>query len=168
MTTSDWIALGALFLSAVSLFVSGKAFKQSDIARRRSEALQAQKVKVEVLGLISDCRSILNRTYTEIGALKADFDHERQPVQVLLQNYSTLFSKYLPDTIYALETMEDDWATVHAWTDEISHDDLLRRKAELQDKVNDFKFANDVAVGLVSKFREKMDEARSYADRATR
>lgn len=168
MTKSDWIALGALLISAGSLFVSRMAFKQSDIARRRSEALRAREVKVEVLGLISECRSILHRTYTEIGALKADFDHEKQPVQVLLQNYATLFSKYLPSTISALETMEDDWATVHAWTDEISHDDLLRRKAELQDKLNDFRFSNDVAVGLISEFRGKMDEARSYADGATR
>jgi len=168
MTASNWIALGALILSAWSLFFSIKALKQSNAARRRSEALQAQEVKVEVLGLISECRSILNRTYTEIGALKADFDHERQAVQVLLEDYTKLFSSYLPATINALQSMEDDWATVHAWTDDISQDDLLRRKAELQDKINDFKFANDVAEKLVLQFREKIDEARSYVDGDTR
>ena len=108
-----------------------------------------------MLGLISDCRSILHRTYTEIGALKADFDNERQPVQVLLQNYTGLFSEYLPKTQHALQAMEEDWAFVHAWTDEISHDDLLRRKSELQDRINDFNFSNDIAVGLVSSFERK-------------
>ena len=123
---------------------------------------------MDVLRLISECRSILNRTYTEIGALKADFDEERQSVQALLKDYTQLFSKYLPATVRALQTMEDDWVMVHAWTEGISHDDLLRRKAELQDKINDLKFANDVAVGLVAQFRDKMERARSHVDGATR
>ena len=161
MTTSDWIALGTLLLIALSFFIRKKALRHSNAARSRSGALHAQEVKVEVLELISECRSILHRTSTEIGALKADFDYERQPVQDLLQNYTGLFSEYLPKTQDALQAMEEEWASVHAWTDEISHDDLLRRKSELQDRINDFNFSNNIVAGLVSEFREKMIEARS-------
>jgi len=168
MTASDWIAIGALSVSLFSLFVSHSSKQQSSAAERRAAKLQKQETKVEVLSLLSDCRAILNRTYGEIGALKADYDAESQPVRTILESRTNLFSKYLPDVIATMESIEGEWAAVHAWKDEISHDDLLRRKSEIRDKVNDFQYVDEVAVEQVVKFRQEIDRARSYTRNATR
>ena len=164
MTTSDWIAGGALAVSLISLYLSNKSLKNSKVATEASQAIRTAEAKSELLAILSECRAVLNRTRIDIGALKAIYDNEKQPVQVLLQNFISLFTEYLPTVETALAQVEADWKSVQSWANEISVSDILRRKSDFQDNLKDYENAHEQAVRLIEEFRHVFAKATRYID----
>lgn len=164
MTTSDWIAGGALAVSLISLYLSNKSLKNSKVATEASQAIRTAEAKSELLAILSECRAVLNRTRIDIGALKAIYDNEKQPVQVLLQNFISLFTEYLPTVETALAQVEADWKSVQSWANEISVSDILRRKSDFQDNLKDYENTHEQAVYLIEEFRNVLAKARRYID----
>ena len=162
MTTSDWIAGGALAVSLISLYLSNKSLKNSKVATEASQAIRTAEAKSELLAILSECRAVLNRTRIDIGALKAIYDNEKQPVQVLLQNFISLFTEYLPTVETALAQVEADWKSVQSWANEISVSDILRRKSDFQDNLKDYENTHEQAVYLIEEFRNVLAKARRY------
>ncbi len=167
MKISDIIAVIALIVSLISLYQSKKSLDQSRAVQSQSQRNQIDDAKTELLGLISDCKFILNTTRIDIAALKAEFDAESQPVQVLLHNFTDLFNSYLPNVETALHALTSDWNAVNAWSGIISFSDLMRKKARIQDVLQESEIANNQAIDLVEAFREKLQMARKHSSSAT-
>ncbi len=163
MATSDWIAIGALGVSLISLHLSKRSLENSKTVTDASQAFRVAEAKSELLTILSESRSVLNRTRIDIGALKAIYDNEKQPVQILMQNYISLFTEYLPTVETALKQVEADWISVQSWTDEIGISDILRRKSDCQSDLKDHENCYEQAVYLIEEFRTVLARARQHS-----
>ena len=167
MNTSDVVAVFALLISGLSLLISKRSLDQSKNALSQGDRIRRLEKKNEVLALISDCRTELDETSAAIGALQADFNAEKQPVQTLLVGRTKIFSETLPLIEMALQEMEQEWAAVQSWTEDISFEDMRRRQAQLRDQIKDYQRTKDVFSEQVQDFRTKIEEARSYSNKVT-
>jgi hypothetical protein len=154
----------ALVVSVISLYLSKRSFEYSRSATETSQNIRAAEAKTELLALLSECRSVLNRTRIDIGALKAIYDTESQSVHALMVNYVSLFTEYLPRIEAALEQVETDWAAVQSWTNEIGTADLLRRQSEYHDGLKSFQNAHEQSVHMIEKFRIVLAEAKRFTN----
>ncbi len=168
MEISEILPFIALIVSLIILYQSKKALDQSRAVQRQSQENQIDVTRAELLRLMSDCTRVLNTTRIDIGALKAEFDDESQPVQVLLHNFTDLFDSYLPNIETALDVLTSDWNAVNAWSGTISFSDLMREKARIQDALQEYEIANSQADHLIETFREKLQMAREHNTGATR
>ncbi len=167
MEISEILPFIALIVSLIILYQSKKALDQSRAVQRQSQENQIDVTRAELLRLMSDCTRVLNTTRIDIGALKAEFDDESQPVQVLLHNFTDLFDSYLPNIETALDVLTSDWNAVNAWSGTISFSDLMREKARIQYALQEYEIANNQAIHLVETFREKLQMAREHSSSAT-
>ncbi len=168
MEISDILPFVALIVSLIILYQSKKALDQSRAVQRQSQENQIDVTRAELLRLMSDCTRVLNTTRIDIGALKAEFDDESQPVQVLLHNFTDLFDSYLPNVETALHALTSDWNAVNAWSGIISFSDLMRKKARIQDALQESEIANNQAIQSIETFRERIQMAREHNTGATR
>lgn len=162
------ISVFALIASAASCFVAYWSFRHSKRTSQRTEALQSREAKADLLGLLSDARIILERSYTQIGALLADYDGETQPVKDIVRQKIDPLRKHIESVALARDSIEEEWIKFHTSDHDIGYEDLLRVLAEVQDKVNDYKHHHDIFANLVDSCRQDLERARRYTLGATR
>jgi hypothetical protein len=162
MSASVVIAGLALVVSILSLVISKRSFERSGEVYEQGRRDAAAQRKRELLVLMSDCRSSLNSTRVNIGALTAIFDAEPQAVQVLLVNYVGLFDGYLPSVERALESLDVDRKAVADWAGAISLADLEHQYARIYDDLKTFQFVDAQASSLIATFNEKLALARAF------
>jgi hypothetical protein len=166
MSASVVIAGLALVVSILSLVISKRSFERSGQVYEQARRDAVAQRKRELLVLMSDCRSSLNSTRVDIGALKAVFDAEPQAVQVLLVNYVGLFDGYLPSVAGALESLEVHSKAVANWAGAISLADLEHQYARIYDDLKTFQFAGAQATSLIATFKEKLALAIAFRKNA--
>lgn len=168
MQSSIIVSLLALAVSILSLIVSKRSFDRAGRIHEQSQAEAGAKRKRELLVLMSDCRSTLDETRVKIGALKATYDAESQPVRVLLQNYTGLFTEYMPAIERALAQIAVNRKSVENWSGDIPYADLERKFAEYYDDLKTFQFSDARANSLIGTFKEKFALAKEYTLHARR
>jgi hypothetical protein len=148
--------------------ISKKSLDHSIEIQKRSDSKDFVAVKTEVLQRLSDDRSILEKTRIEIGALKADFEAEPQPVQTLMSRHTNLFTEYLPAIERSIRQLDELWDQTSKWGKEKDYSDLVHHKAFLYKCMKDDEIAGETGLYLVKEFKEKLRLAKEYASKATR
>jgi len=159
-----WIAGLALFISAVSAYYSREAIRLSKSANDKASCVLIEDSKCNLLERLSDNRTLLHRTWIEIGALEADFSVESDCVKKSMQNFTLLFSESMPLLEARVNEIDGLIGQVMNWADKISYEDIARFKAEQHLKLNDYKISNEGFLSCVSDFREKIPEARGMCE----
>lgn len=181
MSASDILALLALVVSAVGTAFAFRANRISaqsvklteDVAKADSE-LQFHTIRAEILIQIADSRRQLDRTRIELGTLKAVYDAEPQPVQVLLARYNDdLFIGYLSRIEALIAQLDEYWSKVVAWTSDQPHAEMMATKALLHRTYLGDESACDsaeycMAEYCMAEYRKRLDDARTYVQGATR
>jgi hypothetical protein len=157
----------ALVVSVLSFVVSKRSYDRAGRIHEQSQLDAGAQRKRELLVLMSDCRATLNSTRVDIGALKAVFDAEPQPVRALLKNFVGLFNDYLPNIERALASLDADRQAVANWAGNFPVVDLERQHARIYDDLKTFQFVGSNATSLIATFKEKLGLAReaTYAGR---
>jgi len=101
--SSTWISVLALAMSGLSFlaaawaaWVSHRALRHAENVHHEDRRIAFERERSQLLEIINNSRSLLDKTRIRIGELKADFDAAPQPAQVLMHNYTSLFTEYLP------------------------------------------------------------------------
>ena len=169
-----WIAAGALSVSGLSFlaalwatWVSHRAYKHSRATDERDQGLAFQRERAQLLDILNVSRGMLDTTRIEIGALKATFDAEPEPVKAMLVNYTTLFTEYLPTIEGALHRTNELWADIAKRDPNKDIDMLIQQQAILRSALHGDKVAHDQGLQMVATFREKLVSARQRATART-
>jgi hypothetical protein len=155
-----FIAVTALLVSIIGVYISHKADRRSKATAEDSQRNLRESSKADLLALMSECYAVLNDARIEIGALKAEFDAEPDAVKRSLNHYVALFTEYLPTIEAALETWDADRKAVERWGGHLSFADIMREKARIQSDLKNFQNAARQGEKMVSTFREKLELAR--------
>ena len=175
METSVIIALIALIVSIGSLLITWWATNISKTSlehaietSNKSDRNNNEREKLDLLQSLSEARAVLERTRIDIGALKANFDAETQPVREPMKSYTSLFNSYLPKIEITSKQIEEDWSKLMEYSDDISFHDLIRHKAIYNERLTNFEIVRDNAIHLMAEFEIKLKQAKEYVSSATR
>lgn len=173
--TSTWVAVLALVVSILSFlaaawatWVSHRTLQHARSVHAEDRRIAFERERSQLLEVINASRLLLERTRIKIGTLKAQFEAAPQPVQVLLANYTGLFTEYLPRVEAGARQCGLLWSEVAEWTQDTGIHALMQHQAKFRALVNDDQIAHDQGLFLVGVFEEKMAQARSYVSGATR
>jgi len=173
--SSTGIAIAALIVSGLSLaaalwssWVSHRALRHTREAYENERRETFERERATLLEVINTSRSTLDRARVEIGAAKAVFDAESQPVQVLLSSYRSLFDEYLPRVEAGVRQATALWDEVAAWDSSRGHGALIQHQAKFRALLHEDQMAYEQAVFMVNELRGKLDDARRYVAGATR
>jgi hypothetical protein len=165
--TATWISAGALLVSALSILVaswaawiSHRALGHSHAIDQRERRTSFQRERAQLLDLVNASRSVLDRTRIEIAALKATFDAESEPVRILLGNYTSLFTEYLPRIEAGVRQATALWDEVAGWNEGTDVDAIIQMQAKIRALLHEDQVAHDQGLYLVGVFREKLALAR--------
>lgn len=171
--TTTWIAVDALIVSVLSFFaaawatwVSHRTLVHTRRVHEEEQRITFERERSQLLEIINLSRSTLDKARIEIGALKADFDATPQPVQVLLKNYTQLFTEYLPRIESGVRQAAALWDEVAAWNPETEIYALVQHQARFHALLHEDQVAYEQGLHLVGRFREKLEMAREYASQA--
>ena len=165
---SDYISALALIISSISLYLAIMSFRHSKATQKKADQIFIDSEKNELLKMLSDNKSLLNKARIEIGALKADFEIESQPVKTIMNQYTNIFTTTLPmleDAIYNLEELHNN---IHNWKGNISHKDIIRHKAEYYEDMKGFEVTYEQAVACTTTFKEKLFKVKQHTTGATK
>ena len=168
MTISDTVALFALLISFGSFYISKRSLDFAIAMQKSTERKLIENEKAELLKQISNNKSILNNARIEIGALQADFGIEPQPVKMLMENYTNIFSDFLPSIERMISILEGDYTKLANWPGEISYSDIMRTKAVFHEDLKQFETSHKQAIQCIAIFKEKLKLAKDYAHSSTR
>jgi len=168
VNTSDIVATFALIISFGSFYIAKKSLNFAIEMQKTTERKLIENEKAELLRQISDNKSILNNARIEIGALQASFGIETQPVKELMKNYTNLFTGFLPSIERALALLESDYANLINWHGEMSYSDIMRTKATSYEALKQYETSHEQAIQCIAIFKEKLKQAKDYANRETR
>lgn len=164
MDISIVIAVAALIVSVGSFGVTIWATRLSEKSLNHAIDIQAIGEEKEFQGLrtgllmqIADSRRLLDKTRIEIGALKADFDIEKQSVKVIMAGYTSLFTDYLPKVESAIAQLDHLWKDVSSWTTEKSYSELMAAKAVLYRSLKDDELVYDSGIDLTNAFKARWE-----------
>ena len=115
---------------------------------------------------ISNNKSILNNA--RIENIQADFGIEPQPVKMLMENYTDIFSEFLPSIEKMVSRLESEYKNLANWPGEISYSDIMRTKAMFHEDLKQFETSHEQAIKCVAIFKEKLKLAKDYAQGTTR
>ena len=152
MEISDYIAALALIISFSSLCVAKRSLDHSKTTQKKSDQIFFDNEKNELLQMLSNNKSLLNKARIEIGALKANFEIEPQSVKNLMNQYANIFTEFLPKIEKAICNLEELHGKIHKWKDDISHKDIIRCKAEFYEDLKGFEITYEAAFACASKF----------------
>ena len=171
--TSTWVSIVALVVSALSFFaamwaawVSHRTLEHARAVHQEERRLSFERERSQLLETINTSRLLLDRTRIKIGTLKAQFDAAPQPVQALLQNYTDLFTDYLPRVEAGVRQCGMLWSEIAEWNQDTGIHALVQHQAKLRAVVNDDQIAHDQGLFLIGVFEEKMAEATEYVSNA--
>jgi hypothetical protein len=175
LDTATWISLLALVVSGLSFlaamwaaWVSHRTLVHAKETHEEEQVLAFERERSELLSVISQSRTLLEQTRIRIGTLKARFDAAPQPAQTILQNYTNLFTEYLPRVEAGVRQCNASWSEVASWGETTGVQALLRHQARMRAAVHDDQIAHDQGVFLVDTFEEKFNEVLRYIAGATR
>jgi hypothetical protein len=167
MELATTISLGALLVSIGSLSVtlwatrlSNRSLNHAIKIQEKGEEKEFERLRVELLMQIADDRRLLDKTRIEIGTLKADFDAEPQPIQVMMRNYTNLFTVYLPKIEASIKQIDMLWKDVSDWSKEKNHRELMDAKAVLYKSLKDDEVVYDAGIYMVNEFKAQLEVAR--------
>jgi len=172
--SSTGIAIAALIVSGLSLaaalwssWVNQRTLRHTREAYERERQEAFERERATLLEIINTSRSTLDRARVEIGAAKAVFDAESQPVQVLLHQYTSLFSDYLPKVEGGVRQASALWDEVAAWDPTRDTGALIQYQARFRALLHEDEMVREHAMFMVSELRSKLVEARRYVMGAT-
>jgi len=168
MDSFDYLAVLALVISLGSLLVNKKALDNAKSAQESADDKLIESEKSEILKQISDNKSVLNKARVEIGALKANFNIESQPVQEMMTNFTSLFTDNLPTIEKEIFLLETDYATIINLQEKLSYSDVVEYKATCYERFKQCEIGNEQAMQCIKIFKEKLKLAQAHAHGATR
>ena len=167
MDTFDYVAITALIISLGSLLVNKKALDNAKLAQVSADNKLIESEKSEILKQISDNKSVLNKARIEIGALKANFEIEPQPVQAIMSNFTSLFTENLPTIENAISKLESDYANIINLKEKVSYSDIVEYKATCYEHFKGCEIGNEQAMECIKIFKEKLKLAHEHVQGAT-
>ncbi len=168
MNTSDVIAIFALVISFGSLYINKIALDNAKEIQKDAEKKLIENEKINLLKQISDNKSILNKTRIEIGALRANFEIEPQPVKVIMRQFTNIFTESLPSIEDVISYLEDTYNNITNWRGEMSYSDILHTKASYHEDLKQFEISHEQAIQCIAIFKEKLKLAKEHVNGATR
>lgn len=168
MESSDYIAAFALLISLGSLYLSKKSFDHTKLSQKNAESQLIENEKTKLLQLLSNNKSLLNKARIEIGALKADFEIESQPIKIIMTQYTNLFTEFLPKIEDAMAYIDNHYNDIVKWRGDISYTSIMRSKAACHEALKDFEISHEQAVKCIEIFKEKLQMAKEYTNGATK
>jgi hypothetical protein len=173
--SSTGIAVAALIISGLSLaaalwsaWASHRALAHTRAASDRDRRAAFELERATLLEIINTSRAALARACVEIGVVKAIFDVEPQPVQVLLSQYRLLFSDYLPKLEGGVRQAAALWDEVTAWDSSLSTSAWIQHQARSRALLHEHDMLRGHAMFMVNELRTKLVEARRHVFGATR
>lgn len=173
--TSTWVSVLALTVSGLSLFaavwaawVSHRTLKHAQDVHAADRRIAFERERAQLLEVINQSRSILDKTRIHIGALKANFDAAPQPAQALMHRYTSLFTEYLPRIEAGIRQANALWDEVAEWDQQNGIEALVWHQAKFRALLRGDQVAHDQAVVLVETFEKKFAMALDYIKGATR
>lgn len=162
------VSIGSLGITVWATKLSKKSLDHAIDVQTKGEEKEFERLRAELLMQIADSRRLLDKTRIEIGTLKADFDAEPQPVQVVMKNYTNLFTGYQPEVEASIRQLDMLWKEVSCWSKEKSHHELMDTKAVLYRSLKDDEVVYDSGVYMVSVFKAKLEIAKQHVTNAIR
>ena len=162
------ISLGSFGVTIWATRLSKNSLNHAIAIQIAGEEKEFERLRADLLMQIADSRRLLDKTRIEIGTLKANFDVEPQPVQVLMTNYTNLFTDYLPKVEASIQQCDMLWKEVANWSREKSHRELMDAKAVLYRSLKDDEVVYDSGIYAVNVSTAKLDAAKQYASHAVR
>jgi hypothetical protein len=167
MDIATTISIGAVLVSLGSLSVtiwatrlSKRSLNHAKEIQEKAEEKEFERMRVELLMQIADDRRLLDKTRIKIGTLKVDFDAEPQPIQVIMRNYTSLFTNYLPRVESSINQLDILWKEVSGWSNEKSYRELMDAKAVLYRSLKDDEVVYDSGIYMVNEFKAQLEVAR--------
>jgi hypothetical protein len=109
---------------------------------------------------IADDRRVLDKTRIEIGTLKVDFYAEAQLIQVIMRDYTNLFTNYLPRVEASINQLDILWKEVSGWSKDKSYRELMDAKAVLYRSLKDDEVVYDSGIYKINEFKAQLEVAR--------
>ena len=162
------ISLGSFGVTIWATRISKRSLDYAIDVQENMEEKEFDRLRTDLLMQIADSRRILDKTRIEIGTIKANFDAEPQPVQVIMSSYTNLFTQYLPKVETSIQQLDDLWQEVAGWSSEKSHKELMDAKAVLYRSLKDDEVVYDSGVYMVNEFKAKLEMAKDHVSHATR
>lgn len=162
------VSIGSLGITVWATKLSKESLDHAIDIQVKGEEKEFERLRAELLMQIADSRKLLDKTRIEIGTLKADFDAEPQPIQVIMKNYTNLFADYQPKVESAIGQLDMLWKEVSSWPKEKSHHELMDTKAVLYRSLKDDEVVYDSGIYMVNVFKAKLEIARQHVTNAIR
>ena len=162
------VSIGSLGITVWATKLSKSSLDHAIDVQQKGEEKEFERLRAELLMQVADSRRLLDKTRIEIGTIKADFDAEPQPVQVLMRNYTNLFTDYLPKVEASIAQLDALWKEVSGWSKEKSHRELMDTKAVLYRSLKDDEVVYDSGIYMVNVFKAKLEMAKQYVSGAIR
>ena len=173
--SSTWISVIALVVSALSLaaaiwasYVGHQSLKHARETYDEQLSISFARERAQLLQLITQNQAVLQKTFITVGALKAKFDASPQPVQVLLHNFTNLFTEYLPRLEGSIRQCAALWHEVSEWDQRRGIHALVHHQARYRALMEDDLIAHDQGLIMVGIVEEKLAKATEYVAGATR
>jgi hypothetical protein len=166
--TAVLISLGSLGVTIWATRISKRSLDHAIEVQVSMEEKEFDRLRADLLMQIADNRRILDKTRIEIGTIKANFDAEPQPVQVIMSNYTNLFSQYLPKVEASIQQLDALWQDVSGWSNEKAHKELMDAKAVLYRSLKDDEVVYDSGIYMMNEFKTKLEMAKEHVAHATR
>lgn len=166
--TAILISLGSFGVTIWAMRISKRSLDHAIEVQVGMEQKEFDHLRADLLMQIADSRRILDKTRIEIGTVKADFDVEPQPVQVMMSNYTNLFSQYLPKIEASIQQLDALWQEVSGWSSKKTHKDLMDTKALLYRSLKDDEVVYDSGIYMVNIFKAKLEMAKEHVAHVSR
>lgn len=165
MTVSDAIAVLALGISAVSAFVSYKAYKHTVSAQQLEATLAFEKDKSELLMYLEQSRNLFSTAQREIENIRFVLAHEPQAVQQALGSYNNLFSEFLPRLVGAERQASSLWQEIYEWRDTSGRSAFAHHTPRYRASVEHDRVAHSSALKCAAELRSQIGRAHEAYER---
>jgi hypothetical protein len=109
------VSLGSFGVTWWATKISRRSLEYAIAMQKQTEITEYERARTNLLQHITDSIATLERTRIEIGTLKADFEAELEPVQLIMANYTSIFTIYLPKIEQAIAENNEHWRQVSQW-----------------------------------------------------
>jgi len=168
MEITNILAILAVVISIGGLIYAKKSFHLSKSIQDKTNEMEIDIQKNELLQIISNNKQLLNKSSIDLGALKADFEVEPQPIKTIMREQTKILKRNQQIINYSLEKLEKLRLKIQNWNGTLSHKDVMRYKSELYEQMKDHELNEEITTSQIKTFKEKLLQAREYANGATR
>jgi hypothetical protein len=161
------VSIGSLAITVWATKLSKKSLDHAIDVQAKGEEKEFERLRTELLMQIANSRRLLDMTRIEIGTIKANFDAEPQPVQVIMKNHTNLFTDYLPNVEASIRQLDMLWKEISSWTKEKAHRELMDTKAILYRSLKDDEVVYESGIYMINVFKAKWEITRQHVEHAT-